>query len=151
MQIMSEQKSTLFDGSYGLSVRVPGITFEEAREKVVSSFSAAGFGLPPGTTDLNMAGIFNKKFPGQFDLPQMQVIGFCSPPHALKALTIEKSASLLVPCNVVIAETQDGCIEVAAIDPYAILGIVNRKDEMRELVEEVRTMIKAGLDGIVAK
>ena len=86
MQIMSEQKSTLFDGSYGLSVRVPGITFEEAREKVVSSFSAAGFGLPPGTTDLNMAGIFNKKFPGEFDLPQMQVIGFCSPPHALKAL-----------------------------------------------------------------
>ena len=71
MQIMSEQKSTLFDGSYGLSVRVPGINFEEAREKVVSSFSAAGFGLPPGTTDLNMAGIFNKKFPGQFELQQI--------------------------------------------------------------------------------
>ena len=38
--------------------------------------------------------------------------------------------------------------------PYAIdiiQTVVNRKDEMRELVEEVRTMIKAGLDGIVAK
>lgn len=145
------EKSTLFDGSYGLSVKLPGVSFEEAIDKVKASFSAAGFGLPPGTTNLNMAGIFDKKFPGQFDLPQMQVIGFCSPKHALKALTIEKSASLLIPCNVCVAVTPDNCVEVAAIDPYALLGVVNRKDELRDLVEEVRTMIKAGLSGIVAK
>ncbi len=145
------EKSTLFDGSYGLSVKVPGVTFEEALEKVKSSFSAAGFGLPPGTTNLNMAGIFQKKFPGEFDLPQMQVIGFCSPPHALKALKIERSASLLIPCNVCVAVTPEGEVEVAAIDPYALLGVVNKKDELRDLVEEVRTMIKAGLAGVVAK
>ena len=51
-------ESTLFDGSYGLSRRVPGMTFEDALEKVKASFGAAGFGLPPGTTNLNLAAIF---------------------------------------------------------------------------------------------
>jgi uncharacterized protein (DUF302 family) len=144
------EKSTLFNGSYGLSIRVPGMSFEEAMDKVKGSFQAAGFGLPPGTTNLNLAGIFDKKFPGKFNLPQMHVIGFCSPPHALKAMMTEPSASLLVPCNVCVATTQDGVVEVSAVDPYALLGILNHKDELRELVEEVRAMIKAGLAGITA-
>ena len=42
------EKSTLFNGSYGLSIRVPGMSFEEAMDKVKGSFQAAGFGLPPG-------------------------------------------------------------------------------------------------------
>jgi len=148
---MSAEKSVLFDGSYGLSVRLDkAVTFEEAIEKTKASFKAAGFGLPPGTTDLNMAGIFQGKFPGEFDLPQMRVIGFCSPPHALKALMTERSAALLIPCNVCVAMTADNVVEVAAIEPYALLGIINRKDELRSLVEEIRTMVKAGLAGITA-
>jgi uncharacterized protein (DUF302 family) len=78
----------------------------------------------------------------------MTVLGFCSPPHALKAMMTEPSAALLVPCNVCIAVTEDGVVEVSAVDPYAMLGVLNRKDELRELVEEVRTMIKQGLAGI---
>ena len=80
----------------------------------------------------------------------MQVIGFCSPPHALKAMMTERSTALLVPCNVCVAVTSDNVVEVSAIDPYALLGVVNRKDELRDLVEEVRGMIKAGLAGITA-
>jgi uncharacterized protein (DUF302 family) len=142
--------STLFDSSsYSLSVRLPaGITHEEAMTAVKQSFKAAGFGLPPGTTDLNMAGIFAKKGM-EFDLPQMHVLGFCSPSHAFTALTTERAAALLLPCNVCVAMTTDNVVEVAAIEPFALLGIVKEKDALRPLVDEVRAMIQAGLAGVL--
>ena len=120
-------------------------------EKVKASFVAAGFGLPPGTTDMNMSKIFASKFPGQFGLAELRILGFCSPPHALKALGLEPSAALLMPCNVCVATAADGVVEVSAIEPYALLGLVGRKDDFRELVEQLRGMIKKGLEGVVAE
>ena len=51
----------MFDTSYGLRVTLAkGTSFEKAIEQV-SAFKSAGFGLPPGTTNLDMAGIFKKR------------------------------------------------------------------------------------------
>ena len=142
----------LFDTSYGLSVQLSAdTTFEQAIEQVKTAFSGQGFGLPPGTTNLDIATIFgNKGF--DFDCSNYVILGFCSPPHAFTAISAEKSVGLLVPCNVAVAKGADpnSCIEVSAIDPYAILGIVRNKDVIRSVVEEVRAKIQAALSSLQA-
>lgn len=79
--------------------------------------------------------------------PFMEAISLNGKTNFFEKRVSERSTALLVPCNVCVAMTADNVVEVAAIDPYALLGVVNRKDALRELVEEVRTMIKAGLAG----
>ena len=147
----SKEESTMFDTSYGLRVTLAKETsFEKAIEQVKAAFKSAGFGLPPGTTNLDMAGIFKKKG-FDFDCPNFLILGFCSPPHAFKVVSTEKSAGLLVPCNVVIAKgpAADARIEVAAIEPYAILGILKNKDALKSIVDEVRAMIQKALRALV--
>ena len=136
----------MFDTTYGLSTTLPAETkFEDAIEKVKTAFKKQGFGLPPGTTNLDMAGIFKKKGM-DFDCANYHVLGFCSPPHAFKVLKNEKSAGLLIPCNVVIARsTEEAPIEVAAVDTFAIFGILKNKDVLMTVVKEVRDGLKNAL------
>ena len=73
-----------------------------------------------------------------------QIIGFCNPPNAHKALQAEAGIGLLLPCNGVVAVAEDGCVEVALVDPLAMLGIVLNKDKLRPIVDAVReAMTKA--------
>ena len=60
-------------------------------------------------------------------------------------MTAELATAVLLPCNVVVQEGDDGCVEVAAIDPYALLGIIQNKEGIRDTIETVRSSLKAGL------
>lgn len=145
-----KEETTMFDTSYGLHVTLAkGTKFDEAVEQVKVAFKSQGFGLPPGTTNLDMAGIFKKKG-FDFDCPNFRILGFCSPPHAFKVISTEKSAGLLVPCNVVIASSpEDERIEVAAVEPYALIGILKNKDTLKSVVDEVRAGIQKALRALV--
>ena len=86
----------------------------------------------------------------ELDQSEYLVLGFCSPSHAHKAIAAEPIIGLLLPCNVVVAAKAEGGVEVAAIDPYAILGIAQNKEGLRPLVDDIRAKLRAALDGVLA-
>ncbi|GAA0267792.1 hypothetical protein GCM10009000_100110 [Halobacterium noricense] len=51
----------------------------------------------------------------------------CNPPLAYEGLTEETELGALLPCNVIVYETDDGEIMVSAVDPQQLVGIADNE------------------------
>lgn len=130
--------------TYGLSRALPTLSYEEAVPRVRAALAAQGFGV---LTEIDVKATMKAKL-GE-EVRPMVILGACNPPVALQALQLEPGVGLLMPCNVVVSADDDGGCVVSAIDPGALFGVVGREG-MEPLVEKVRAMLQAALDGIDA-
>ena len=116
--------------------------FDQAVEKVTEELKKEGFGI---LTDIDVKETLKKKL--NLDFQKYKILGACNPPFAHKALQAENKIGLMLPCNVVVQETSDHEIEVAAIDPIAsMLAVENPK--LKEVAEEVRIKLKMVIDNL---
>lgn len=97
---------------FSKTLRMP---FDQAVEKVTEELKKEGFGI---LTDIDVKKTLKKKL--NLDFQKYKILGACNPPFAHKALQAENKIGLMLPCNVVVQETSDHEIEVAAIDPIAM-------------------------------
>ena len=116
--------------------------FDQAVEKVTEELKKEGFGI---LTDIDVKKTLKKKL--NLDFQKYKILGACNPPFAHKALQAENKIGLMLPCNVVVQETSDHEIEVAAIDPIAsMLAVENPK--LKEVAEEARIKLKMVIDNL---
>lgn len=54
------------------------------------------------------------------DRAPLKILGACNPTFAHRAVELDESVSLLLPCNVVLADTGNG-IKISAVDPRELL------------------------------
>ena len=127
---------------YGFSVSVNG-SMEDIIEKVTEALKTEGFGV---LTEIDVAGTLKKKI--DVDRKPYHILGACNPTLANQAINAEPDIGLLLPCNVVVREEDDGSKTVAFMDPAAVLGIVDRDEvtqlgmEVKEKLERVRDLLK---------
>ncbi len=120
---------------YGIHVSVD-CSMEEAEQKAIEALKAEGFGV---LTEIDVQAVLKKKI--DVDRKPYKILGACNPVLANKALQAEPDLGLLLPCNVVIREEEDGTITVAIVDPAAMFTVVD-KPEMEEMAEEVREIFE---------
>ncbi len=129
---------------YGFSIPVPG-DFEAVVTRVTAELKKEGFGI---LADMNVQATLKEKL-GIDRLPY-RILGACNPPLAHRALSAEPDIGLLLPCNVVVRQEEDGTNVVSFMDPAAVLGLVERQElvalggEVKARLERVRDALLAG-------
>jgi len=78
--------------------------------------------------------------------PQV-ILGACRPSLAHRALELEPSVGLLLPCNVVVRALDDNRTLVEALDP-AVLVSMTGNDALGAIAEEASQRLTAALDQV---
>jgi len=128
--------------SYAIS-RDIALPYSAAVRAIRDALKAQGFGV---LTEIDVKATLKEKL--DVDFRPYVILGACNPPLAHRALTAELPIGLLLPCNVIVHESDEpGRAVVAALDPVAQLGVARRKD-LEPLAEEVRSRLVAALDAV---
>ncbi|MFW6224216.1 MAG: DUF302 domain-containing protein [Bacteroidota bacterium] len=109
--------------------------FEDAVEHVKGDLKANGFGV---LSEINLQEKFKEKL--DVDFRKYTILGACNPQLAHRAITIEINVGTLLPCSVVVQETTEGKVNVAAIDPVASMSIIEN-EQLKEIAEEVKSLL----------
>jgi uncharacterized protein (DUF302 family) len=126
---------------YAFSAR-SSLTYSEAIEAVKKALQEQGFGV---LTEIDVSATMKKKL--DVDRRPYIILGACNPSLANQALDAEPDMGLLLPCNVVVREEEDGATTVAFMDPVAVLGLVS-DPAIGELAGQVRTRLESVRDTI---
>jgi len=128
--------------SYGFNVLL-NCGFDEAVEKVTAGLQEQGFGV---LSDIDVQATLKTKL--DIDRPPYRILGACNPPLAHQALSADPDIGLLLPCNVVVRQEEDGKVTVAFMDPATVLQLVE-KPGIAELAETVRGKLLHVRDALV--
>ena len=120
---------------YGFTKKVD-TGFEQAVEKVTEELQKEGFGV---LTEIDVAATLKKKL--GIEKKPYKILGACNPQLASQALEADPDIGLLLPCNVVVREDEDGSVVVGFMDPAAVLNLVDREG-ISELAAEVRSRLE---------
>jgi uncharacterized protein (DUF302 family) len=110
--------------------------FEAAIAYVTEALKKGGFGI---VTEINMQATLKQKI--NADIRKYHILGACNPKFAYEALLLEDKVGLLLPCNVVIEESETGEIIVSAIDPVSALLMTENK-ALVSVAEEVQQKLR---------
>lgn len=104
--------------AYGMRAHVD-LPYEQAIERVTAALKEEGFGV---LTTIDVQATLKQKL--GVDFRRYVILGACNPPLAHRALTAELEIGLLLPCNVIVYEADNGQGSVVAmIDANAMLGV----------------------------
>jgi len=115
---------------------------EDIRGRVVEELQKAGFGV---LTEIDVAATLKKKI--DVDRKPYLILGACNPRLANQAINADPDIGLLLPCNVVVREEDDGSITVSFMDPAAVLSLVD-KEGVEQLAGEVRGLLEGVRDAL---
>lgn len=119
-------------------------SYEDAIARVADALQEEGFGV---LTEIDVKATLKKKLDADFR--KYVILGACNPPYAHKTLQADLDVGLLLPCNVIVYETDDGKAHVSALDPVSALEVI-KNEHIRKIAEEVSGKLERVI-GQVAK
>lgn len=125
--------------SYTLNKRVQG-NFDAVVEQTTEALSDEEFGV---LCDIDVQKTFKEKL--DEDFRRYEILGACNPQLAQQALEAELQLGALLPCNVIVYETEDSSVGVSAVDPEVLLSVVDNP-ELDQIATEVRDRFDRVLD-----
>jgi len=126
------------DYGYKKQVNAP---YEQTVSKTKEELQKEGFGV---LTEIDVKATLKKKL--DVDFNKYIILGACNPPFAYQALETEKDIGLLLPCNVIVYESE-GKTYVSAIVPTVAMNMVENTG-LEKIAVEVEKKLKKVIDSI---
>jgi uncharacterized protein (DUF302 family) len=120
--------------SYTINRLIADAEFDAVDARVRSALAANGFGV---LTEIDVKATMKKKL--GIDMPAYLILGACNPGMANQAIGIEPRVGAMLPCNVILRQTDVG-VEVSAIDPVASMAAIEN-DRLKAVAGKVRDML----------
>ncbi len=115
--------------------------FEESIELVTEALKKEGFGV---VSVIDMQAKLKEKLGVNYK--KYTILGACNPSYAYKTLQAEEKIGVMLPCNVVVIDWENGTTEVAAVHPLAsMMAIENAALEplAKEVTEKLNNVINS--------
>ena len=122
--------------------KILNMPFDAAIAHVTEALKDKGFGI---LTTIDVKATMKTKI--DKDIPPYTILGACNPNFAYQALQREELIGTMLPCNVVVRETAQGDIQVAAVDPIASMQAV-ANPALGEVATEVQSQIKSVIESL---
>lgn len=129
---------------YGFFTNYDG-SFDEAVATTTEELKKEGFGV---LTEIDVKQTLKTKL--GLDRRPYKILGACNPSFAHQALERDPNIGLLLPCNVVVREEDDGNIAIGFMDPEAVLELV-KEPAIADIAKEVRSRLEKVRRALSAK
>lgn len=114
------------------------LDFDTTIQKVTELLKSQGFGI---ITQVDVKDTLKNKI--DVDFRPYRILGACNPKFAHKALTTFDKAGIMMPCNVVVQQHEDGTVEVTLVNPESMVrsmpdsGLNDFACEVTEMMRKV--------------
>jgi uncharacterized protein (DUF302 family) len=126
--------------SFGIR-KVTRSSYDEVLQKIPDLLKAEGFGI---LTQIDVQETLKQKL--GVDFRRYKILGACNPPLAHRAFQTELEIGVMLPCNVIVYEGDDGKAVVTAIDPMQTVAAAHPK--LAEVAAEVRQRLSRVLEKV---
>lgn len=118
-------------------------TFEEAENKIIAELKNVGFGI---LTEIDVKETLKKKL--NTDFRKYKILGACNPNYAFEALKLDDKIGVLLPCSVIIQETdKSDYMEIAIMNPIPAMKIVGNT-ELENYARQIADKLKSAIDKV---
>ena len=121
---------------------VTDLSYEDAIARATEELKKEGFGV---LTQIDVKTTLKNKI--DVDFPKYMILGACNPQFAHQALLSEAHIGTMLPCNVVVAENEEGKTEIFAVDPIASMSAVDNA-ELAPIAQQVQQKLKTFIENI---
>jgi len=128
-------------GSFGIQ-RTLDQGFDEVLAKVPEALKTEGFGV---LTEIDVQATLKTKI--GVDFRRYRILGACNPPFAHRALQHSLDVGMLIPCNVIVYETDEGRTVVSAVDPMRTVA-AEGDAAIRPLAEQMQAKLKRVIEAL---
>ena len=125
---------TMIASRYGFGTKV-ALPYEDAVRRATDLLKEEGFGV---LTEIDVRKTLREKL--GTDFRRYVILGACNPHLAHRAFQAELEIGLLLPCNVIVYEIENGSV-VSAMDPRAALELAGN-EALRSIAEEARARLE---------
>ena len=116
--------------------------FRDAENKVRDVLMEVGFGV---LTEINIKEAFKEKL--NLEHKNYKILGACNPELAHRAINCENFVGILMPCNILLIDNQDGTTKVVFPHAGNILDITDN-NLMSEIAIEVDNLLKSAFKNL---
>ena len=114
--------------------------FNEIVATITENLKRQGFGI---ITSIDMKATLKEKL--NVDFREYKILGACNPQFAYKALSAEPQIGVMLPCNVVVQQQDNGAVTVSAVNPMETMD-KTLSPELKQVATEVSNRLRTAVD-----
>jgi uncharacterized protein (DUF302 family) len=125
---------------YSKNLRLP---FEEVLEKVEDRLIAQGFTM---ITEMDLRSRMSNELGVKFR--NYSILSACIPEMCYRAISLEPHIGILLPCNVIVQEHENGMVEISGINPLESMDPNMVTSSLESIAAEVSIRLRTAIDTV---